>query len=152
MLLAQNGLNDPKLRQQINPEERQAYQEILKARMFRSSIGANGNQSAWFFPSPLNFWTSLRAASAKAPPNIQPDSATSGASVSNAATGREIKIASEKLVAGKIGQELRLVAGGRGLHVTPRVDRRIVHSHFVVHVRAGRASADTAVTNHLCRA
>jgi hypothetical protein len=30
LLLAQNGLNDPKLRQQMNPEEREAYLEILK--------------------------------------------------------------------------------------------------------------------------
>lgn len=29
-LLAQNGLNDPKLRQQMNPEERNAYLELLK--------------------------------------------------------------------------------------------------------------------------
>jgi hypothetical protein len=29
-LLAQNGLNDPKLRQQMNPEERNAYVELLK--------------------------------------------------------------------------------------------------------------------------
>lgn len=31
LLLAQNGLNDAKLRQQLNPEERQAYLEILKS-------------------------------------------------------------------------------------------------------------------------
>lgn len=31
LLLAQNGLNDAKLRQQMNPEERQAYLEILKS-------------------------------------------------------------------------------------------------------------------------
>ena len=30
LLLAQNGLNDPRLRQQMNPEEREAYLEILK--------------------------------------------------------------------------------------------------------------------------
>ena len=30
-ILAQSGLNDPKLRQQMNPEERQAYLEILKS-------------------------------------------------------------------------------------------------------------------------
>jgi hypothetical protein len=30
LLLAQNGLNDPKLRQQMNPQEREAYLEILK--------------------------------------------------------------------------------------------------------------------------
>lgn len=30
-LLAQNGLNDPKLRQQMNPEERDAYLELLKS-------------------------------------------------------------------------------------------------------------------------
>jgi hypothetical protein len=30
-LLAQNGLNDPKLRQQMNPEERDAYVELLKS-------------------------------------------------------------------------------------------------------------------------
>jgi len=30
-LLAQNGLNDPKLRQQMNPEEREAYLELLKS-------------------------------------------------------------------------------------------------------------------------
>jgi hypothetical protein len=30
VILAQNGLNDPKLRQQMNPEERQAYLEVLK--------------------------------------------------------------------------------------------------------------------------
>jgi hypothetical protein len=30
LLLAQNGLNDPKLRQQMNPEEREAYLDILK--------------------------------------------------------------------------------------------------------------------------
>lgn len=29
-LLAQNGLNDPQLRQQMNPEERNAYAEVLK--------------------------------------------------------------------------------------------------------------------------
>jgi hypothetical protein len=31
LLLAQNGLNDPKLRQKMNPEERQAYLEILRS-------------------------------------------------------------------------------------------------------------------------
>ena len=31
LLLAQNGLNDPKLRQTMNPEERQAYLELLKS-------------------------------------------------------------------------------------------------------------------------
>jgi len=31
LMLAQNGLNDPKLRQQMNPDERQAYLEILKS-------------------------------------------------------------------------------------------------------------------------
>ncbi len=31
LLLAQNGLNDPKLRQQMNPAERDAYLEILKS-------------------------------------------------------------------------------------------------------------------------
>ena len=30
-LLAQNGLNDPKLRQQMNPQEREAYLELLKS-------------------------------------------------------------------------------------------------------------------------
>src|SRR5579859_4156505 len=30
-LLAQNGLNDPKLRQQMNPREREAYLELLKS-------------------------------------------------------------------------------------------------------------------------
>jgi hypothetical protein len=30
-LLAQNGLNDPKLRQQMDPQERQAYLELLKS-------------------------------------------------------------------------------------------------------------------------
>jgi hypothetical protein len=30
-LLAQNGLNDPKLRQKVNPEEREAYLEILRS-------------------------------------------------------------------------------------------------------------------------
>jgi hypothetical protein len=30
-LLAQNGLNDPKLRQQMNPDEREAYLDILKS-------------------------------------------------------------------------------------------------------------------------
>lgn len=30
LLLAQNGLNDPKLRRQMNPEQREAYLEILK--------------------------------------------------------------------------------------------------------------------------
>lgn len=30
-LLAQNGLNDPKLRQQMNPEERDAYLELLRS-------------------------------------------------------------------------------------------------------------------------
>src|SRR5205823_9981270 len=29
-LLAQNGLNDPKLRQQMNPEERDVYLKLLK--------------------------------------------------------------------------------------------------------------------------
>ncbi len=31
LLLAQNGLNDPKLRQKINPQERDAYLELLKS-------------------------------------------------------------------------------------------------------------------------
>jgi hypothetical protein len=31
LLLAQNGLNDPKLRQKMNPEEREAYLELLKS-------------------------------------------------------------------------------------------------------------------------
>ncbi len=31
LLLAQNGLNDPKLRQQMNPTERQAYLEMLRS-------------------------------------------------------------------------------------------------------------------------
>ena len=31
LLLAQNGLNDPKLRQKMNPEERQAYLEIMSS-------------------------------------------------------------------------------------------------------------------------
>jgi hypothetical protein len=31
LLLAQNGLNDAKLRQQMNSEEREAYLEILKS-------------------------------------------------------------------------------------------------------------------------
>jgi hypothetical protein len=31
LLLAQNGLNDPKLRQTMNPEEREAYLELLKS-------------------------------------------------------------------------------------------------------------------------
>ena len=31
LLLAQNGLNDPKLRQQLNPEEREAYLELLQS-------------------------------------------------------------------------------------------------------------------------
>jgi hypothetical protein len=31
LLLAQNGLNDPKLRREMNPEEREAYLEILKS-------------------------------------------------------------------------------------------------------------------------
>ena len=31
LLLAQNGLNDPKLRQTMNPEKRQAYLELLKS-------------------------------------------------------------------------------------------------------------------------
>jgi hypothetical protein len=31
LMLAQNGLNDPKLRQQMNPDEREAYLEILKS-------------------------------------------------------------------------------------------------------------------------
>ena len=30
-ILAQNGLNDPKLRRQMNPQEREAYLEILKS-------------------------------------------------------------------------------------------------------------------------
>jgi len=30
-MLAQNGLNDPKLRKQMNPDERDAYLEILKS-------------------------------------------------------------------------------------------------------------------------
>ena len=29
-MLAQNGLNDPKLRQQMNPAEREAYLELLE--------------------------------------------------------------------------------------------------------------------------
>jgi hypothetical protein len=31
LVLAQNGLNDPKLRQKMNPEERQAYLEIIRS-------------------------------------------------------------------------------------------------------------------------
>jgi hypothetical protein len=31
LLLAQSGLNDPKLRQRMNPEERQAYLEMLRS-------------------------------------------------------------------------------------------------------------------------
>src|SRR6266704_4450485 len=42
-----------------------------------------------------------------------------------------------------------LVARWRRLHVTPRIDRRVVHAHFIVHVRSSRTAADAAIANHL---
>jgi len=81
VLLAQNGLNDPKLRQQINPEERQAYQEILKGADVQKLDRGEWKSVRVVLPLTTKFLDVARAASAKAPPQIQPDSATSGTSV-----------------------------------------------------------------------
>jgi len=41
------------------------------------------------------------------------------------------------------------VAGWRGLHIAPGIYRRIVHAHFVVHVRPRGTAADAAVADDL---
>src|ERR1043166_1568088 len=41
------------------------------------------------------------------------------------------------------------VAGRVRLHITPRIDRSIVHANFVVYVRACGAAADSAIADHL---
>ena len=146
LLLAQTGLNDPKLRQQMNPEEREAYLEILKnADIQKIDRGE---------------WKSVRVALSVTPRFL--DLATLPSLVAPADKAPTPEPAVKKKPAAKRNRKkiigcLRssqrgtacLVSGRSGLHIAPWIDRRVVHSHFVVHVRAGGTTADSAIADNL---
>lgn len=68
-LLAQNGLNDPKLRQKMNPEERRAYLEILKSADIQKVDRGDWKSVRVVLEITPNFLEVARAASVAAPPN-----------------------------------------------------------------------------------
>jgi hypothetical protein len=69
ILLAQNGLNDPELRQKMNPEERHAYLEILKNADIRNVDRGDWKSVRVVLEITPNFLEVARAASIAAPAN-----------------------------------------------------------------------------------
>src|SRR5260370_26292745 len=108
--------------------------------MFRGSIAVKPSPFGWSLMSPPNSW--------KRPPLPRQLSQRLPCRQFQHANHRRIRLARKKQR--RIETELGgLVAGGGGAHVTPRIDRRVVHAHFVMHVRTGGAAAGTGVTYNL---
>src|SRR5260370_22641998 len=108
--------------------------------MFRGSIAVKPSPFGWSSMSLPNSW--------KRPPLPCQLSQRLPCRQFQHAKHRPLRLAHKKQQ--RIETERCGSVAGRGCaHVTPGIDRRVVHAHFVVDMRAGGAAADTGVADNL---
>jgi hypothetical protein len=136
VLIAQAGLNDGKTRQQLPPAAREAYLELLNGADISKLDRGDSKAVRVVLEITPKFLESARTTSPEKP----------GSTPGNAPAGKappSKKGAYVRKSAWKVS-----VAGGSGLHVAPGIDRRVVHTHFVVHVGARGAAADSRIPDN----